>query len=87
MKKNNVFSIMGYVPWLCSLFFIAACNLLGSIESPRPSSYAVNANYVEFKLEDATTKEDLINYVRPGGIYLGDEMKLLKEDGTSAKEF
>ena len=87
MKKNNVFSLMGYVPWLCLLFFLSSCDLLGGIESQREEMYAVNENYIRFKIEDATTKEDLINYLRPGGIYLASKMKLLKDGGTSAKEF
>ena len=86
MKKINVFSLVAFVPWLCFAYLLFICNACHPNECGEGESVFENSR-IDFGIIDADTKEDLIIGIRPGGIYAGEQVKVLLDHGELAKDY
>ena len=85
MKKNNVFSLMGYVGWLC--FFYLSVIDIGCTASCMDAISIYDYNGIDFQVFDEETKGELFLGIRPGGIYPSGKVKVLQENGQSALNY
>ena len=86
MKKINVFSLVAFVPWLCFAYLLFICNACFTRGCEEVES-VFNYSRIDFAVIDADTKEDLVQGIRPGGIYPNNQVKVLLDHGELAKDY
>ena len=85
MKKIKVFSLVAFVPWLCFAYLLFICN--SCTDECGEGGSVFNYSRIDFGIIDADTKEDLIQGIRPGGIYPNNQVKVVLDHGELAKDY
>ena len=85
MKKFNVFSLVAFVPWLSFAYLLFICN--SCTDKCGEGERVFLNSRIDFGVIDAETKEDLIQGIRPGGIYPNSQVKVVLDHGELAKDY
>ena len=85
MKKINVFSLVAFVPWLCFAYLLFICNSCSDVCGEGESVFTYSR--IDFGIIDSDTKEDLVQGIRPGGIYPNNQVKVVLDHGELAKDY